>query len=97
MELLFRLLSRLARAGRRIQHVKTDDVFPVHFIDQAGLIRESIINYTFQFNDVLDAEKLHDSLVSLLRIGDWKKLGGRLRLDVRDRALSSYLETNFYF
>ena len=97
MELLFRLFSRLARAGRRIEYVKTDDVFPVHFIDQAGLIRESIINYTFQFNDVLDAEKLHHSLVNLLGMGDWKKLGGRLRLDVRDRALSSGPETKFYF
>lgn len=80
---IYRLWSRLARADHRIQRVKTDDVFPVHFIDQAGLIRASIISYTFRYNDVLDPEKLHDSLVRLLEIEDWKKLGGRLRLDVR--------------
>ncbi|OJJ47737.1 hypothetical protein ASPZODRAFT_15186 [Penicilliopsis zonata CBS 506.65] len=37
------------------------------------------MSYTLRFNDVLDPEKLHSSLVELLKIGDWKKLGGRLR------------------
>lgn len=32
-----------------------------------------------RFNDVLDAEKLHDGLARLLEIGGWRKLGGRLR------------------
>jgi hypothetical protein len=35
-----------------------------------------------RFNDVLDAEKLHDALSELLEIGDWRKLGGRLRFKV---------------
>ncbi|EEU38068.1 uncharacterized protein NECHADRAFT_48023, partial [Fusarium vanettenii 77-13-4] len=36
-------------------------------------------------NDVLDPEKLHSSLAKLLEIGDWRKFGGRLRLNEDDR------------
>jgi hypothetical protein len=63
--------------------LESDEIFPVHFIDQAGIIRSSIINYTFRYNDVLDANKLHNSLNQLLHMGEWRKLGGRLRLNVR--------------
>ena len=60
-----------------------DEVFPVHFIDQGAIIRTSIINYTFRYNNVLDADKLHSSLVKLLTTqGEWRKFGGRLRLNV---------------
>lgn len=83
MVFFYGLLSHLTQASRQIEQVNTDEIFPVHFIDQAGLIRASIISYTFRYNDVLDPEKLHDSLVKLLGIGDWRKFGGRLRLDVR--------------
>jgi hypothetical protein len=31
------------------------------------------------FNDVLDADMLNASLSRLLEIGDWRKLGGRLK------------------
>ncbi|KAI9368158.1 hypothetical protein BJX61DRAFT_550644 [Aspergillus egyptiacus] len=73
---LFRLKSGTSGPSH---HAEADRVYPVHFIDQGGLIRASIISYTFRFNDVLDASKLHSSLIKLLEIGDWKKLGGRLR------------------
>ncbi|OHW97439.1 hypothetical protein CSPAE12_03883 [Colletotrichum incanum] len=56
-----------------------DEVLPVHFIDQAAIVRTSIINYTFRYNDVLDASKLHRGLLHLLQIPGWRKLGGRLR------------------
>ncbi|GKT60936.1 lysR family regulatory protein [Colletotrichum tofieldiae] len=56
-----------------------DEVLPVHFIDQAAIVRTSIINYTFRYNDVLDASKLHRGLLHLLQIPGWNKLGGRLR------------------
>lgn len=84
MAILSRLYNRLIGGGRRIQRDETDIIFPIHFVDQAGIIRASIINYTFRFNDVLEPEKLHDSLVKLLRIEGWRKLGGRLRKDVRN-------------
>ncbi|OJJ47738.1 hypothetical protein ASPZODRAFT_15186 [Penicilliopsis zonata CBS 506.65] len=74
-----RLFGLKQGGGDRSRHVETGHVFPVHFIDRGGLIGTSIMSYTLRFNDVLDPEKLHSSLVELLKIGDWKKLGGRLR------------------
>ncbi|KAI1419591.1 hypothetical protein F5Y12DRAFT_777224 [Xylaria sp. FL1777] len=56
-----------------------DEVYPVHSIDQATIVRTSICSYTFRYDVVLDAQKLHDSLALLLSSGDWRKLGGRLR------------------
>lgn len=61
---------------------QTDEIYPVHFIDQASIVRSSLISYTFRYNHVLDARKLRDSLVILLTTGDWKKLAGRLRQNV---------------
>jgi hypothetical protein len=63
-----------------------DEVLPVHFIDQAAIVRTSIINYTFRYNDVLDAAKLHRGLLQLLQIPGWNKLGGRLRATVSDHV-----------
>ena len=59
-----------------------DDVYPVHGLDDTKTFRSIIIAWTLCFNDVLDAEKLQASLAKLLEIGDWRKLGGRLRLNV---------------
>ncbi|KAH8696647.1 hypothetical protein BGW36DRAFT_278848, partial [Talaromyces proteolyticus] len=55
-----------------------DYVYPVHLLD-GTLIQHVIYSGFFLFNDVLDAQKIHDALLALLQIGDWKKLGGRLR------------------
>jgi hypothetical protein len=59
-----------------------DDVYPVHTLDDSPTMRSILITWTICFNDVLDADKLQSSLSSLLEIGDWKKLGGRLRMKV---------------
>ncbi|KAK2601761.1 hypothetical protein QQS21_004645 [Conoideocrella luteorostrata] len=37
------------------------------------------MGWTMRFNDVLDANMLHESFKKLLEIGDWRKLSGRLR------------------
>jgi hypothetical protein len=37
---------------------------------------------THRFDDVLDAEKLRIGLVRLMELGNWGKLGGRLRENV---------------
>ena len=80
MEILKRLLGR---ADPAVPRVETDDIFPIHLIDQAAIIRASIISYTFRYNDQLDPKKLQDALCRLLEVGDWRKFGGRLRLNVR--------------
>lgn len=59
------------------------DIYPVHPTDDNKTNREKTMSWTLRFNDILDAEKIQDSLRRLLEIGDWRKLGGRLREKVR--------------
>lgn len=57
------------------------DTYPLHCLD--GLkVNYKFVSWTMRFNDVLDVEKLHNALSRLLEIGDWRKLGGRLRFKV---------------
>ncbi|KAJ5025214.1 hypothetical protein PSV08DRAFT_182739 [Bipolaris maydis] len=57
-----------------------DDIYPVHVLDDTKALRSMLITCTFCFNNVLDVDKLQSSLAKLLEMGDWRKLGGRLRL-----------------
>lgn len=66
-----------------------DDVYPLHMLDDTKGCREFFLAWTLRFNDVLDVQKLHDTLSSLLEIGDWRKLGGRLRMNVRSYSVFS--------
>jgi hypothetical protein len=59
--------------------IESDDVYPTYMLDDTKTLRGLVLTWTLQFNDVLDAEKLHSSLSTLLEIGDWRKIGGRLR------------------
>jgi hypothetical protein len=70
---------------------QTDQVFPTHCFDDTVPNRHMVMCWTMRFEDVLDVEKLHASLARLLDIGDWRKLGGRLRLNV------SYIITQLNF
>jgi hypothetical protein len=63
--------------------VESDDVYPIHMLDDSKTLKSIVVTWTLCFNDVLDADKLHTSLSALLEIGDWRKVGGRLRLKVR--------------
>jgi hypothetical protein len=60
--------------------VQSDDIYPVHMLDDTKTLRDIVVTWTLRFNDVLDADKLYTSLSRLLEIGDWRKVGGRLRL-----------------
>jgi len=82
MEPLRRLLGA-SSARKPPQAVETDDIYPVHMLDDTKSLRDIVVTWTLRFNDVLDADKLHVSLSRLLEIGDWRKVGGRLRLNVR--------------
>lgn len=62
-------------------HASTD-VYPVHMLDDSSTTRPLTLAWVFRFNDVLDVEKLRDSLTALLEIGDWKKLSGRIQRKV---------------
>lgn len=59
-----------------------DEVYPLYPLDNEKTNR-CFVSWLMRFNDVLDPEQLNNALLQLLEIGDWKKLGGRLRLKVR--------------
>lgn len=60
----------------------SDDVLTLHSFDDTALNRIMAVTGMLRYDAVLDADKLRDSLVDLLHIGEWKKLRGRLRLNV---------------
>lgn len=71
------------RCQREQPHqVPTDEVIPARFFDDTPMVRGVVMRWMARFNDVLDAKKLHLALVKLLETGSWKRLGGRLRLNV---------------
>ena len=61
--------------------VLEDEVYPLHMLDDIKTNR-MFLSWIMRFNDVLGAEILRDALSRLLEIGDWRKLGGRLRFKV---------------
>lgn len=63
--------------------VATDRVIPFRFIDDFIYTRGLCLDISLRFDDVLDAEKLRESLDVLLNRDGWRKLGARLRLNVR--------------
>ena len=64
-----------------------DIILPFHFWDDVPYTRGICLNVTLRFEEVLDTRKLHDPLERLLEIGDWRKLGARLRQNVDQRPL----------
>jgi hypothetical protein len=77
-----------ARADAPLDPYADDEVYPVHTLDDTKTFRNIIITWTLCFNDVLDTDKLQSSLARLLESGDWRKLGGRLRLNVSGFSIS---------
>ncbi|KAJ6784639.1 hypothetical protein PWT90_04495 [Aphanocladium album] len=57
-----------------------DIIYPVHLQD--ANYAKLLMACTMRFDCVLDSEKLHAGLTRLLEIGDWRKVGGRLRRNV---------------
>ncbi|PTB70186.1 hypothetical protein BBK36DRAFT_1173457 [Trichoderma citrinoviride] len=76
-------LSKLLGLGpkrRAPAIVPTDEVVPLHLFDDTATLREFTLMWTFKFDQVLDADKLGDSLSQLFQMEGWRKLGGRIRL-----------------
>jgi hypothetical protein len=59
-----------------------DTVTDAYAWDNMGIIRDQIFVVSLQYKDVLDAEKLRDSLNKLIDRDGWRKVGGRLRQQV---------------
>lgn len=81
MESIRRLFGLSTGQDVAAEDQQNDDlVYPMHMLDDTNTLRQIVVTWTWQFNDVLSPDKMHQSLSRLLEIGDWKKLGGRLRL-----------------
>ncbi|KAI2614885.1 hypothetical protein GGR54DRAFT_632530 [Hypoxylon sp. NC1633] len=65
--------------------IPSDTVIPLHRFDDTPVNRKVIVEFTMRFDDVLDPDKLRFSLEKLLNRRDWRKLGGRLRLNADER------------
>ena len=62
--------------------VPTDTIIPLHYWDDVPPMRAVCVDVAFRFDDVMDLEKIRMSLSRLMEIGDWKKIGARLRMNV---------------
>jgi hypothetical protein len=62
--------------------VLSDKIIPVYALDDNKVYRSGVYFTTLRFDDAMDAEKLRLGLVRLLELGNWRKLGARLRLNV---------------
>ncbi|CAG8197197.1 unnamed protein product [Penicillium olsonii] len=71
-----RLFNYLRPRREQPTAVLTDEVIPIN-----GLFRymDGTMELAFKFDDVLEPDKLRQSLERLLQIGNWRHLGGRLR------------------
>ncbi|KAB8345929.1 hypothetical protein FH972_022982 [Carpinus fangiana] len=72
---------RKAKAEEAPVH-PTDTIIPLHPFDDNDITRGSLLYITLFFEHVLDVEKLRHGMEELLTIGDWRKLGARLRKTV---------------
>nr|BAW27596.1 putative acetyltransferase [Aspergillus stellatus] len=63
------------------EKVPSDKVVPLRSWDTALSMRETVLDVTLLFNDVLDIPSLRDGLDTLYSMGNWRELGARLRLN----------------
>lgn len=61
----------------------SDVIIPFNYFDDSILWKSFILYSLFVFDDVLDAQKLASSLTALAQRPGWRKLGARLRQNVR--------------
>ena len=63
--------------------IPTDTVVGLKFLDDSLINRNFVMNPLYIFDDVLDAKKLRSSLERLVEREGFRKLGARLRKNVR--------------
>lgn len=61
----------------------TDTIVPIHYFDDNAINRSVLLYITLRFDDVLDPDKLRQGFERLMEIGDWRKLGARVRKTVK--------------
>ena len=66
------------------ERVPTDIVIPLGQHDDQHPYRSLVLDFSMRFDDALDVDKLVNALEKLIEKPGWRKLGARLRLNVRD-------------
>ena len=51
----------------------------MYYFDDNSINRSVLLYITLRFDNVLDPERLRRSLERLMELGDWRKLGARIR------------------
>lgn len=73
--------------------VLTDKVVPVHYWDHYS--KDAVIDFTMRFDHKLDVGMLRRSLEKLLdRQDSWRRLGARVRLNVRVSTVQNPFEVS---
>ncbi|KAK9600384.1 hypothetical protein V6Z92_000467 [Aspergillus fumigatus] len=70
---------RFGRESAPPPTVQSDTIIPFHYWDDDHHTRGLSFDVTFRVDDILDPEKLRCALSRLLELGDWRKLGARIR------------------
>jgi hypothetical protein len=77
------MLSQHTEASSRdMETAPGDEAFPARFWDTNDVFKKIVMEFTYRFDDVLDAEELRSSLERLLEIGEWRNLGARFKKNV---------------
>lgn len=63
--------------------IPTDEILPLNAADDSAVLRTVVVVLSYRFDDVLDPQKLKSSYEKLLDRPGWRKIGARLRLNVR--------------
>jgi hypothetical protein len=64
--------------------ISTDTIIPVYPKDDNDIYRAIVLDFTLRFDDVLDPLKVSGALRRLMELGNWRKLGARIRLNVSE-------------
>ncbi|KAK4222512.1 putative lysr family regulatory protein [Podospora fimiseda] len=68
-------------------------VVAARFFDDTPMVR-TVMRWVIRVDVRLDADKLHKSLTELFEIGNWRRLGGRLRLN-KQKKLEIHIPETF--
>lgn len=84
MEFLRKLYGFKSSNKNVVDLFEDDEIYPLHMLDQPRGMGGFMV-LSMLFNDQLDPNVLCDSLSKLIAMGDWRKMGGRIKISVRHK------------
>lgn len=80
-------MSFLQHRSAQVDKLNGDRVLPLRLLDSNEAFTRLAVDFTLRFDDVLDPEKLHNSIKRLVQLGTWNQLGVRYKKNVSTRSL----------